>query len=91
MQDYLLKKGDLVDCYDKNVKIAKSLNIADVKASCQYIKNFFAWNNLPVRQKTSISQWHPDTYEEKRQEFHKYIINCWKENKYLYSQTWNAD
>ena len=71
--------------------LATDRNIIDFTGSPSRCFKFMKRNNLCMQAKTKISQKMPVEYEDKIIEFHRFIINARKQEKFELSQIANMD
>lgn len=73
--------------------VATELNIArtEFKISKKWVTNFMKRNGLSLRRRTTVCQKLPDAYEDKLQEFHRYVDDLRTQNSFMLGQIGNAD
>jgi hypothetical protein len=71
--------------------LAMDRNIIDFTGSPSWCFRFMKINNLCMQAKTKISQNLPAEYEDKIVEFHRFVINARKQEKFELSQIANMD
>lgn len=77
----------------KSRDVANELNIPrqEFKISKKWITNFMKRNGLSLRRRTTVAQKLPETYDEKRLEFQRYVEDLRRRRGFLLGQIGNAD
>lgn len=77
----------------KSRDVATELNIhrEEFKVSKKWITNFMKRNGLSLRRRTTVAQKLPESYDEKRLEFRRYVEDLRRRRGFLLGQIGNAD